>query len=101
MNNSTTILTTETVPTGGNNHVGSGVLLGDPVAWMRRWYFEKEKEYKVLNPKTGRMGLHNKFKWLPVTLCKHADDDIPLYLPPNAGAEAPATDDVAQLKTLW
>ena len=29
------------------------------VAWMRRWYYEKEKEYKVPNPKTGRMGLAN------------------------------------------
>ncbi len=53
-----------------------------PVAWMRRWHFEGEKEYKVLNSKTGRMGLANKFKWLPVTLLKHCPDDIPLYFNP-------------------
>lgn len=49
------------------------------VAWMRRWHYEKEKEYKVLNPETGRMGLANKFKWLPITIVKVCDDDIPLY----------------------
>ena len=63
--------------------VASGAVLGDPVAWMRRWHFEKEKEYQVLNPKTGRMHLHKKFKWLPVTLTKLFDDDIPLYMSPN------------------
>ena len=30
------------------------------------------------------MHLHNKFKWLPVTLTKLLDDDIPLYMWPNA-----------------
>ena len=53
------------------------------VAWMRRWYYEKEKEYKVLNPKTGRMGLANKFKWLPITTSKICEDDIPLFILPN------------------
>jgi hypothetical protein len=50
-----------------------------PVAWMRRWKLDGEKEYKVKNPKTGRMQLHRKFKFLPVTLEKFFDDDVPLF----------------------
>ncbi len=63
--------------------VGCTDGLGDPVAWMRRWHYEKEKEYKVLNPKTGRMMRHRKFNWLPVTLSRVLEDDIPLYMSPN------------------
>ena len=82
---------TEAIKEQRPTDVASGAVLGSPVAWMRRWHFEKEKEYRVLNPKTGRMHLHNKFKWLPVTLTKLLDDDIPLYMWPNGGADLPPT----------
>jgi len=50
-----------------------------PIAWMRKWAHENEKEYRVKSPTTGKMVLHHKFKYLPVTLHKCLIDDIPLF----------------------
>ena len=53
-----------------------------PVAWMRRWHYTGEKEFKVRNEKTGRMKTHDKFMWLPVSVGKILADDVPLYAAP-------------------
>lgn len=50
-----------------------------PVAWMRKWAFDGEKEYKEVNPRTGRMALARKFLYIPVSIGKCLPDDIPLY----------------------
>lgn len=62
-----------------------------PAAYIRRWQLDGEREHKVLNPKTGRMGLPFKFKLKPVTLHKCLPDDEPLY-PGNLVAELVAAD---------
>ncbi len=50
-----------------------------PIAYMRKWAFDKELEFKVLNPKTNRMKLHNKFIFHRVTESQVFPDDIPLF----------------------
>lgn len=50
----------------------------EPIAWMRRWFFQNEKPVKVLNPGSGRMALPGRFKWREVSESKILDDDIPL-----------------------
>lgn len=50
----------------------------EPVAWMRRWAFEKEKPYQELSP-TGRMRVPVRFKLHMVTIHKILADDVPLY----------------------
>ncbi len=55
-------------------------LNAEPMAWMRKWAFDGEKEYKIKSPETGRMVWHPKFKFLPVGKAKCLPDDIPLYI---------------------
>lgn len=53
--------------------------LGEPAAWMRKWAYDGEAKFKVMNERTGRMRLHRKFTFLRVTEGKIFDDDVPLY----------------------
>lgn len=50
-----------------------------PIAWMRRWFFDREKSHKVSDPDTGKMREPLKFSIQPVTAEKMFSDDVPLY----------------------
>ncbi len=48
-----------------------------PVAWARRWYIDGETPKKERNA-NGRLVWPKRFKFLPVTVTKVFDDDVPL-----------------------
>ena len=50
----------------------------NPVAWIRKWEFDGEEPRKEKR-ENGRLAWPAKFKLLPVTTNKCADDDVPLY----------------------
>lgn len=64
----------------------------EPVAWMRRWAFDKETPKKVKN-NGGRLVWQLKHKLLPVTEHKCMEDDVPLVA-------RPASDEVERLREL-
>lgn len=60
-----------------------------PTAWARKWYLDGEIPQKEKNER-GRMVWPLRFKFLPVTVHKCLEDDVPLYRPPNP--QKPMTD---------
>ena len=64
----------------------------EPVAWMRKWYFDGEIPRKEKNER-GRMAWPNKFKFLPLSYHKCCEDDIPLYTRPEPAIRKPMTEE--------
>jgi hypothetical protein len=55
----------------------------EPRAWMRRWAYEGEAEYKERDERTGRMRIARKFMMLKVTPNRIFNTDVPLFTSPS------------------
>jgi hypothetical protein len=70
---------------------GRKSAVSEPVAYIRKWAFEKEKPVKE-RKENGRLAWPFKFKLLPVTKNQCLPDDVPLYATPPA-APLPLSDE--------
>lgn len=59
-----------------------------PVAWMRKWAFDGEKQKKERN-QNGRLAWPLRFKFLPVTESQLCRDDVPLCAMPQPPKDTP------------
>lgn len=53
-----------------------------PLAWMRKWAFEKEITAKIKN-ENNRLVWPRKYKFVPVSASRIFPDDVPLFAKPS------------------